>query len=646
MSGAYTDDPPLTDEQRAVVEQPYDAKVLVTAGPGAGKTHTLVRRLDFLVEEEELSAGEILVLTFSRAAVRELRDRLAAHGEAARHVRAQTFDSWALELLMEVDAEGAWHERSFEQRIDGARDAIETGLAEERYGEDLLHVVVDEVQDLVGARREMVEALLDAFDCGFTVVGDPAQSIYGFTVSDVEQRAGETNQFFVWLRNTFGEELVELELTRNFRAVAEEAEAALPHGPGLRRIAETGRSGDRTRYEDLRATLRSTTNLDQVDEFTAMALAEYDGSTAVLCRTNGQALLISERLAAHGVEHRLQRSARDRVAPAWIGRLFRAVEGSTLTRARFDELAPSLSLPAGATPDRLWSLLLRTGTGRGGDRILDLAALRRALATGRLPDELTAQPPSRLVVSSFHRAKGLEFDRVVVVDPGALHDEQANQPRADRKSRKRWEIDVDEEARLLYVAMTRPRKELLWLEPLDMRLVRPDPRLDRWARYSFKHWARLGLELVGGDVNTDQPAGMRDFSADPVKLQEYLATDVRPGDEVVLERLHPDAIGLGESPPYLIMHKGRPIGTTSDRFRADLYRHLKLNNDYEPRNWPQKLTGVRIDAVETVAGSEAVGIQAGLGRYGVWLAPRLVGLSSFTYDRKNDREEDPGVTPQ
>ncbi len=70
MTDAYLDSPPLTDEQRAVVEQPWSARVLVTAGAGAGKTHTLVRRLDALCghedPEEALEAAEILVLTFSR----------------------------------------------------------------------------------------------------------------------------------------------------------------------------------------------------------------------------------------------------------------------------------------------------------------------------------------------------------------------------------------------------------------------------------------------------------------------------------------------------------------------------------------------------------------------------------------------------
>jgi hypothetical protein len=646
MSDIYADSPSLTEEQQLVVEQPADARVLVTAGAGAGKTHTLIRRLDHLIAEEELSAGEILVLTFSRAAVRELRTRLTRQGEAARHVRAQTFDSWALDLLVQVDADGEWSTRSFEERIQGARKAIEDGLADELYGEDLLHVVIDEVQDLVGSRRELVEVLLDEFNCGFTAVGDPAQSIYGFTVNDDTQRPLETNQFFVWLRNTFGEELVELQLDKNFRARTDEARAALQHGPELRQGAEGQTTSAEDLHGELRDTLRSCLNLEGLDEFACATLRDHPGTTAILCRTNGQALVISERLHAFGVEHHLQRSVRDRVAPAWIGLLFRAVDGSVLTRSRFDELLPTLPLPVGADPDPLWRLLTHTGSRRGNDRSVDLGRLRAALAGGRLPDELTAQPSARLTVSSFHRAKGLEFDRVVVVDPGSLtFVESKRRTKGRQKAGKPWYVDFAEEARLLYVAMTRPRDELLWLKALDVRLIRSNTELGRWARYSWQPWARLGLELTGGDVFTDQPAGMRDFSADAVEIQEYLATKVIPGDEVVMERLHPQAIELQESPPYLILHRDRPIGTASSRFRAHLYRQMQQSKSYVPQNWPQRLTGVRIDAIETVAGSEAAGIQVGLGPHGVWLAPRLMGLSSFTYDKK-PKEEDSGVTAQ
>lgn len=643
MTDPYDASPPLTSAQQDVVDLPADTLALVTAGAGAGKTHTLVRRLDRLVAEEDLSAGEILVLTFSRAAVRELRNRLLRHGNAAGHVRAQTFDSWALSLLIEVDASTDWAVMSFDVRIEGARAAIDDGLADELY-EDLRHVVIDEVQDLVGARRELVESLIDRFECGFTLVGDTAQSIYGFTVPDAKERPSEANRFFEWLRNTFGEDLTELPLEENFRALTDDARAALPYGPRLRELTESRGDDGRSLHRDLRDTLRGQLNLGKLDTFVASSLAEYPGTTAVLCRTNGQALVISEELAANGVRHRLQRSARDRVTPIWIGLLFRATESAILTRSTFDGLIPSLPLPDGAEPDQLWRLLQKTGNDRGGDRVLDLRRLRVTIANGRLPDEFTAQPPAKLVVSSFHRAKGLEFDRVVVVDPGPLQHTTPNNDK--RRSKKPREIDTAEEARLLYVAMTRPREELLWLNALEMRSIRTDHQLDRWARYSpnpSQYWMRLGLEVIGGDVFTDQPAGMRDFEGDVLELQEYLTKKVSPGDDVVLERLFPDAIGSEESPPYLIMHGDRPIGAASDQFRQHLYRHLKLNSGYEPRNWPLRLTGVRVDAIETVAGSEAAGVRSGLGQYGVWLAPRLMGLSTFDWD-KNTKGADSDVT--
>ncbi|MET8156724.1 ATP-dependent helicase [Sphaerisporangium sp. NPDC005289] len=627
MSDAYEGTPPLTAEQRAVVDQPADALILVTAQAGAGKTHTLVRRLDRLVAEDGLSAGEILVLTFSRAAVRELRNRLARYGETARNVRVQTFDSWALDLLTQVDAQGNWAEKSFDARIEGARKAIDECLADELYEHDLHHVVIDEVQDLVGHRRDLVEALLDRFDCGFTVVGDPAQSIYGFTIKGDAERKGETNRFFEWLRGTFGEELTELSLTDNFRARTRDAKVALDFGPRLRALSESGNDDGGTLYDELRKVLTGLMDFGAFDGLTADALTAYDGTTAVLCRTNGQALVVSERLRAIGVPHRLQRSARDRAAPAWIGLLMSRCDASTLHRDRFEKLIGDLPAGAGGNAEALWRLLQRTGSGRGSDRVLDLSRLRAALAAGRLPDELTAQPAARLVVSSFHRAKGLEFDRVLVVDPGSLRPATTNK-------RKDVEKDAAEEARLLYVAMTRPRDELYRLSAIDMRNIRIDGGTERWARFWYQHWRRDGLELQAGDVATEYPAGTVDFEAVATDVQHYLATAVQPGDAVELERLYPNPIGLLQSPPYLIKHQGRPIGTASENFRRTIYRFLKLGPTFTPYAFPAVISGVCIDTVETVAGDEAAGIRAGLDRHGVWLAPRLVGLSSFTWDKK------------
>ncbi|MEU8119921.1 ATP-dependent helicase [Spirillospora sp. NPDC049024] len=625
MNTPYEGAPPLTEEQQAVVDLPADEMTLVIAGAGAGKTHTLVRRLDALVDREGLGAGEILVLSFSRAAVRELKERLARHGDAARHVRVRTFDSWALELLTQVDAAGAWQSRDFDARIVAAAELMGDDAVNDLH-EDLRHVVIDEVQDLVGARRELVEALLDTYDCGFTVVGDPAQAIYGFQVKDPDERAGETNRFFDWLRARFGEDLTELRLSRNFRAATDEARIALPFGPRLQAGAEGRETTTGVPYEELRTALLDTLLIgDLEDEFVCAGLRGHDGTTAILCRTNGQALLVSELLHAGDVPHRVQRSARDRAVPAWVALLFHRAESSIVTHSAFDELVKDLPLPQDAEPEALWRSLLRVMPGRSNG--LDLSRLRTLLSEGRMPDELTAQPPASLVISSMHRAKGLEFDRVLIMDPDVL-----------RKDVQ----DPDEETRMLYVAMTRARHELMRLAPLKTWPMYPSKdRSGRWGRYQVRKrsW-RLGIEMMGGDVDTDRPAGSHLVLPDEVfdrtasDLQDFLVERVSPGAEVVLQRLADGSPHELQAPRYVVVHSdsGVPVGLTSERFAKDLYSHMQWSRNHVPDRWPVTITGIRIDAVETVAGSASAGSLAALGERGVWLAPRLVGLGRFAYD--------------
>ncbi|MEY9888441.1 hypothetical protein ABIA31_002081 [Catenulispora sp. MAP5-51] len=624
MTTPFAGSPVLTEEQRAVVELPADVKALVTAGAGSGKTHTLVRRLDALLASGQVSACEVLVLTFSRSAVRELSDRLAKSGDAARHVKARTFDSWALEILEGHDAVGDWKARSFEERIGAATDLIADGRADDWYEDDLLHVVIDEVQDLVGGRRELVQALLDRYDCGFTVVGDVAQAIYGFQVKRPEDRGTETGLFIKWLQNTFGDELDDdHRLTANFRAKSPEARVALPYGPQLEALVTTKRPGvqqeGRKVFDDLRATLADSFDFGNLAKpITHDALRAYDGTTAILCRTNGQALVISELLYGGGVPHRLQRSSRDRVVPAWLADMFKSDIGSVVTRSAFETMFPE-SVLAQVDIEHTWSYLARAA-GTGGMRAVDLSKLRTVMAAQRMPDELTAQPWAQITVSSIHRAKGLEFDRVIVVRPEA--------------SRVLGETDILEEARLLYVAMTRARDELMRSavpETLRLRVCQP---INRWARYGLQDYQRFGLAIDGGDVHTADPAGTYGFEADPLRLQDLLRHEVCAGDSVTIERSEHDPGGPGLPPGYGIFHRGRQIGMASNAFREDLNRYMKRWPRSVVETWPRTISGVRIEAVETVVGSEASGRLAGIGEYGVWLAPRLVGLSNFTYDTK------------
>ncbi|GHF44370.1 helicase UvrD [Kitasatospora xanthocidica] len=92
-------DPPVLDAyQRAVVEH-ADGPLLVLAGPGTGKTTTLVEAVARRITDGT-DPERILVLTFSRKAAMELRDRMSGRlGGAAAAPQATTFHSFCYALL-------------------------------------------------------------------------------------------------------------------------------------------------------------------------------------------------------------------------------------------------------------------------------------------------------------------------------------------------------------------------------------------------------------------------------------------------------------------------------------------------------------------------------------------------------------------
>src|SRR5580693_6147213 len=81
----------LNDAQRRAVEA-IDGPVLVLAGAGTGKTRVLTTRLAF--------PSELLAVTFTNKAAREMRERLEALiGRAAEGVWLGTFHSIAARIL-------------------------------------------------------------------------------------------------------------------------------------------------------------------------------------------------------------------------------------------------------------------------------------------------------------------------------------------------------------------------------------------------------------------------------------------------------------------------------------------------------------------------------------------------------------------
>ncbi len=91
--------PELDDAQRQVVTH-AGGPLLVLAGPGTGKTTTIVETVVDRVVQRGTDPGRVLVLTFSRKAAAELRERIMLRlGKTVRQPLAMTFHSYANALV-------------------------------------------------------------------------------------------------------------------------------------------------------------------------------------------------------------------------------------------------------------------------------------------------------------------------------------------------------------------------------------------------------------------------------------------------------------------------------------------------------------------------------------------------------------------
>src|SRR3984957_2995343 len=92
--------PPALDETQQRVVDHKGGPLLVLAGPGTGKTTTIVAAVAERIERRGVDPGRILVLTFSRKAAGELRDRITARlGRTTSEPLALTFHSYAYALV-------------------------------------------------------------------------------------------------------------------------------------------------------------------------------------------------------------------------------------------------------------------------------------------------------------------------------------------------------------------------------------------------------------------------------------------------------------------------------------------------------------------------------------------------------------------
>ncbi len=89
----------LNPAQRQAVET-IDGPVLVVAGPGTGKTQLLSMRVAYILQHTDTSPANIVCLTFTEAAARNMRERLVGLiGEAAYHVGIYTFHGFGTDII-------------------------------------------------------------------------------------------------------------------------------------------------------------------------------------------------------------------------------------------------------------------------------------------------------------------------------------------------------------------------------------------------------------------------------------------------------------------------------------------------------------------------------------------------------------------
>ncbi|MGZ4457425.1 MAG: UvrD-helicase domain-containing protein, partial [Nocardioides sp.] len=91
--------PTLDRHQQQVVDHP-GGPLLVLAGPGTGKTTTLVEAIVDRIEHRGATPDQVLALTFSRKAAEQLRDRVTARlGRTMSTTLSSTFHSFAYALV-------------------------------------------------------------------------------------------------------------------------------------------------------------------------------------------------------------------------------------------------------------------------------------------------------------------------------------------------------------------------------------------------------------------------------------------------------------------------------------------------------------------------------------------------------------------
>ena len=603
--------------QKTVIEAACNTRLIVDAGPGTGKTAVACERLAHLIRTEQLTPVNALMISFTRTAVAEIRDRLYKYvGTHAYAIRIATIDSHAWSIHSAHVPGAKLTGSSFDENIKDTTELLKTDETVKEELRRLEHVVIDEAQDIVGVRAVLVGLLAENLseNCGVTVFADNAQAIYGFSdESDGSAQDEDVKPLLERLTEIDGSNFSHLSLDQIHRTSS----------PSLKRIftevrkdvldpKKRGKGQARQTADDIRERADK-----QGIEWKDVKVKDFDAETLILLRARVDVLMASQFCDE---PHRLRLSGYGATLPPWLALCFHDFTEPFLEEREFLSRwskRVGAAAEAGLDSAEAWRRIRKMAGKKGG--LVDMGRLRQKLARSRPPVEL-ATPEFGLcgpIVGTIHASKGREAPKVVLLlplKPGA----------------KSGNIDGEaEEARVLFVGATRA-KETLSVGTGSGAVFSSDSlgsgRVFRTTRKGHimvevgRHGDISPKGLVGREIMDEESA---------IEAQEYLAD---AANEVTCYSLKIDS-NLDYRHAIVVDSNDLRVGVMETGFKRELWNVVRMVNDSAKRRSPGTLKPVRGQGCSTMVlapdSTDLEDLHEPWASSGFVLAPRIAAFPSF-----------------
>lgn len=566
-----------------IISSPIDSHIILNSGPGTGKTYTIIQRLIYILKNNLCNADEINILCYTRSAKNVIETKIneaVKNGillPSAKNICVLTFDSYATYFLIDTeDISSDYQKMDYNQRISSFNEKINSESLE-----NIKYFIVDEIQDLVNERAEMVLKILNCISCscGYLIAGDKCQSIYDYAADgDVKI---DSVEFYNQLNKQFPEDIQKYEISVNHRQSgsldnqANEMRRVLLEKPIKKQNEYVGNT--------LKKYLKST--IKQYIKNYSDKMTEVP--TAILCRGNGEAEYVNALLCKEKIPHKLNRG-RDNAGslPRWIADVFWDYCKDDMTKEDFIErfeYRVYLKSHSNNNAEEMWeklhklSVINETDENRKNDasRISLRNLFRQLSVASMIPKEIYEESPN-LVVSTIHKAKGSEFEDVLLCDYSIKNDKESA-----------------EEARIGYVAFTRAKRNFYVLKECQTLYFKNISsgrtiKLGYPNNYYNKKNNNCDSIPIGFADDIDSSSFVSGDFSSVVDLQEYISESIKIFDKIKIEK--------EDVSKYAIKHQGRTLGYLSKNAVDDIRTGVNATSEHI---MPEYLEDVYVSDITT-----------------------------------------------